>query len=153
MHKMNNIKFAHQVSHWRKTNHKVHITRREGQTSCRWAKYVRPRPGPQNLERSGNPLDCPIDIRFAGHILCSNLYEPYMTQRIRIIANPGNININFKDWSIWGGKGIVITCLQKESISSFRRPCINDWDSPCVGQFNNSGGCKGKATSGCKIAF
>lgn len=69
--------FAHQISHWGKTNHKVHITRREGQTSCRWTKNVRPRPGPQNLERAGNPLDCPIDIRFAGHVLCSNLNERY----------------------------------------------------------------------------
>jgi hypothetical protein len=49
------------------------------------------------LERSGNPLDCPIDIRFAGHILCSNLREQYIIQRIRRNAIPRKVNTHFKD--------------------------------------------------------
>jgi len=43
------------------------------------------------------------------------------------------------------------TCLQKESISSWRIPCITDKDTPCAEQLCNSGGCKGKVTSGCII--
>lgn len=63
----------YQVSHWRETNHKVNITCWKGHTSCIWTKYVCPGSRPQNLQKSGNSLDSPINVRPPGHIFCSNL--------------------------------------------------------------------------------
>lgn len=41
------------------------------------------------------------------------------------------------------------TCLQKASISSWRRLCIEKKDALRVAQFSDSGGCRGNAASGC----
>ena len=75
---------SYQIPYWWETNHKIHITGRKSQASCIWTKDICPRTWPENLERSCNPLDSPINIGLFNQISSSDLFFTSRWTRITV---------------------------------------------------------------------